>query len=311
MKVTPLAIVIIAGLLIVAGSAYLNKVVFADDSWSSIVQRQQASIEKASMVYDNKYQFNNVPQSTRNWTGLGFVTTDSSTTGRDIPAQSQMSMENALATFDQIHAQLLNYTQGNGYSGLTSVTTDESGRNRNTMIAQGMDQIDQQVAGLISQLGQISQAYASMGPVATTTGYWSNVQGNIDSTSIAQEAQASDLIKQIWQIDQQYMNLQSGGTTNSVTQGRQIAAAQLSSLEKAIQTFNIIHAHLLQRSYGSQYAGLSSTSTDEQIPGQGYRTYGDRHSSIDFATQMALQNAINFYNSYYPETPLSVPNYSH
>lgn len=311
MKVTLLAVVMIAGLLVIAGSAYLNKVVFADDSWSSITQREQATIAKASMIYDNTYQFNNMPQSTRSWTGLGYVTTDSSTSGRDIPALSQMSMDNAVATFDQIHYYWLNYSQNTGYTGLSSVTTDESGRNRNTMIAQGMDQTDQQVAGLISQLAQITQSYAIMQPVATTTGYWTDRQANIESTLDAQGAQAAALVNQIWQIDQQYINLQSGGTTNSVTQGRQIAAAQLVALEKAIQIFNEIHAHLLARTYGGQYAGLSSVTTDEQIPGNGMYTYGNRHSSIDFATEMALQNAINFYNSYYPGTPLSAPNYSH
>jgi hypothetical protein len=301
----------IASLLVVAGSAYLNKAVFADDSWSSITARQQAAIAQASMVYNNKYQFNNIPQSTANYAGLGFVTTDSTTSGRDIPGQSQMSMENALATFDQIHAFLLNKTQATGYAGLTSVTTDESGRNRNTMISQGMAQTDQSVSGLISELGQISQAYSSMGTVATTTGYWTDRQGNVQSAWDAQEVQAANLINQIWQIDQNYVNLQSGGTTNSVTSGRQIAAAQLASLEKAIQIFNEIHAHLLERTYGGQYAGLTSVTTDEQIPGSGVHTYGDRHSSIDTATEMALQNAINFYNSYYPQTPLSAPNYSH
>ena len=297
----------IAGLLVVAGSAYLNKVVFADDSWSSIAQRQQAATERASMVYDNKYQFNNIPQSTRTWTGLGFVTTDSSTSGRDIPLLSQMSMENALNTFDQIHAHLLNYTQATGYAGLTSVTTDESGRNRNVIIAQGMDQVDQQVSGLISRLAQITQSYAIMQPVATTTGYWTNRQANVESAWAAQEAQASDLVRQIWQIDQQYISLESYGTTNEKTQGRQIAAAQLAALEKAIQIFNEIHAHLLARTYAGQYSGLSSVTTDEQIPGYGVHTYGDRHSSIDFATQMALQNAINFYNAYYPDNQLSAP----
>jgi len=300
----------IAGLLVVAGSAYLNKAVFADDSWASIAQRQQQSAAQASMVYDNTYQFNNMPGSTRSYTGLSYVTTDSTTVGRDIPGQSQMSMDNALATFDQIHARMLNYTQATGYAGLTSVTTDESGRNRNVMIAEGQSQIDQTVAGLISQLGQISQSYASMGPVATTTGYYSNVQGTIDTNWDAQEAQATNLINQIWNIDQQYLNMQFT-TTDEQTQGRQIAAAQQASLVKAIQIFNEIHAHLLARTYGGNYAGLGYVSTDEQVPGQGYRTYGDRHSSIDFATEMALQNAINFYNSYYPLTPLTQPNYSH
>ena len=307
MKVPLLAIVMITGLLVVAGSAYLNKVVFADDSWTSIEQRQQAATAKASMVYDNKYQFNNMPQSTRTWTGLGFVTTDSSTSGRDIPALSQMSMDNAVATFDQIHYYWLNYSQNTGYAGLTSVTTDESGRNRNVMIADGRGSIDQQVSGLISQLGQISQSYAIMQPVATTTGYWTDRQANVESAWAVQEVQAAALVNQIWQIDQQYISLQSGGTTNSVTQGRQIAAAQLAALEKAIQIFNEIHAHLLQRTYASQYSGLTSVTTDEQIPGNGVYTYGNRHSSIDFATEMALQNAINFYNSYYPNNQLSAP----
>jgi len=309
-KVTLLAIIMIGGLLLVTSSAYLNKVAFADDSASSIAQRQQQSAANAAMVYDNKYQFNNIPQSTSSYAGLSFVTTDSSTTGRDINGAAQMSMENALATFDQIHAHLLNYTQSTGYAGLTSVTTDESGRNRNAMIAQGRDQIDQNVAGLISELGQINQSFANMTPVATTTGYFTNVQGQINDAMIAQETQAADLINQIWLIDQQYTNLQSFGTTDSTTQGRQIAAAQAVALNKAVQIFNEIHAHVLARTYASQYSGLTSITTNEQNPGQGYgSSYGGRHSEIDFSTQMALQNAINFYNSYYPNTPISAPNY--
>jgi hypothetical protein len=310
-KITLLAIIVITGLLVVASSSYITKVVYADDSWSSISQRQQATAAKASMIYDNRYQFNNVPQSTASYAGLSFVTTDSTTKGRDINGGAQLSMENALATFDQIHARLLTYTQATGYAGLTSVTTDEAGRNRNAMIAQGRDQVDQQVSGLISQLSQISQSYATMWPVATTGTYVSSRQAQIDTTLLAQEAQAAALVNQIWLIDQQFINLQSFGTTNENTQGRQIAALQAQSLSKAVEIFNEIHAHLLARTYGGQYAGLTSVTTDEQTPGQGYWSYGNRHSEIDFATQMALENAINFYNSYYPNTPLSLPNYSH
>jgi len=312
-KVTLLAIIMIGGLLLVTSSAYLNKVAFADDSASSIAQRQQQSAANAAMVYDNKYQFNNIPQSTSSYTGLNFVTTDSSTTGRDISGASQMSMENALATFDQIHARLLNYTLGTGYSGLTSVTTDESGRNRNTMIAQGRDQIDQQVANLVMQLVQLNQAYVNSPTVPTTTGYVTNVQGQINDALIAQETQAANMVNQIWLIDQQFINLQSYGTTDSTTQGRQIAAAQAESLKSAIQIFNEIHAHTLARTYSGQYSGLTSVTTNEQNPGMGSSgfSYGGRHSPIDFSTEMALQNAINFYNSYYPNSPLSAPTYSH
>jgi hypothetical protein len=263
------------------------------------------------MVYNNKYQFNNIPQSTASYAGLYFVTTDSTTTGRDINGASQMSMENALAAFDQIHAQLLNATQSTGYAGLTSVSTGENGRDRNTMIAQARDQVNQKISGLVSQLTQISQSYASMEPVATTTGPIINRQAQIDSTLLAQEAQAATMINQIWQIDQGYINLQSYGTTSENTQGRQIAAAQLQSLNKAIQIFNEIHYHNLERTTGTQYVGLGSVTTIEQIPGQGSYSFGDRHTSIDVGTQNALQNAINFYNSYYPNTPLSQPRYSH
>jgi hypothetical protein len=301
----------ITGLLVVASSAYISKVVYADDSWSSITQRQQATATKASMIYDNKYQFNNIPQSTASYAGLAFVTTDSTTNGRDILGASQMSMDNALATFDQIHARLLNATQSTGYAGLGSVSTDESGRNRNAMLAQGRDQVDQQVSGLISQLSQISQSFATMEQVATTTGYMGNRQAQIDNTMLAQEAQAAALVNQIWQIDQGYISLQTYGSTNENTQGRQIAAAQLVALNKAIQIFNEIHYLTLIRTYGTQYVGLGSVSTDEQNPGQGSWSYGDRHTSIDIGTQNALQNAINFYNSYYPNTPLSAPSYSH
>ncbi|VVC06283.1 Uncharacterised protein [uncultured archaeon] len=313
MKVPLLGIVMISSLLLVASSAYLDKVVFADDSWSSITQRAQQAATNAAMVYDNKYQFNNVPQSTRSYVGLSFVTTDSSTTGRDISGASITSMANALAAFDQSHARLLSYTLGTGYADLNSTTTDSSGRNRNAMIAEGRDSIDQQVANLIIQLGKLNDAYVNSPTVATTTGYVTNVQGQINDALIAQEIQSATLINQIWQIDQQFMNLQSYGTTDSTTQGRQIAAAQEAALTKAVQIFNEIHAHTLARTYGGQYAGLSSVTTGQLSPGQpGYgMSYGDRHSQIDFSTEMALQNAINFFNSYYPNTPISLPNYSH
>ena len=57
----------ITGLLFSAGSVYLNHAVFADDSWSDIVSRQQTSEQKALAKYMSYYQFANMDQSKRNW----------------------------------------------------------------------------------------------------------------------------------------------------------------------------------------------------------------------------------------------------
>lgn len=311
MKVILLAAVIIGGLLLSVSSVYLNKVVFADDQWSDVAKRQQDQQAKAAMIYGNKYQFNNLDQAKINWTGLSSVTTDENTKGRDIAGKSQMSLQNAMSYFDKIHVKQLVELQNTGYAGLTSVTTDEQARDRNALISQARDQSDKQVADLVSQLAQIEQSYATMAQVATTDEKGYDRQAQIAKISDAQEAQAASLLNKIWQIDQTYVNLQSGGTTNENTLGRQLAPAQASALNKAIQIFEEIHAQKLAASYAPGYPGLSSATTNEQITGQGWWTYGDRNSEIGTGTQNSLQNAINFYNAYYPSNHLNEIKYSH
>jgi hypothetical protein len=310
-KVALLVAVIIGGLLLSVSSVYLNKIVFADDQWSDVAKRQQEQQTRAAMIYGNKYQFDNLNQATRNWSGLSSVTTDENSKGRDIAGKSQMSLENAMSTFDKIHVKQLVELQNTGYAGLTSVTTDEQARDRNGMISQARDQTDKQVADLVSQLAQIDQSYSAMAQVATTDEKGYDRQAQIAKISDVQEVQAASLLNKIWQIDQTYVNLQSGGTTNENTPGRQLAPAQAYALNKAIQIFEEIHAQKLAATYAPGYPGLSSVTTNEQITGQGWWTYGDRHSEIDTGTQNALQNAISFYNAYYPSNHLNEVKYSH
>ncbi len=311
MKVTFLAAVMITVLLLSVSSVYLNKIVFADDKWSDIAKRQQEQNARAAVVYDSKYQFNNMDQSVRNWSPLASTTTDENSKGRDIAGKSQMSLENAMAAFDKVHAMQLVSTQNTGYAGLTSVTTDEKARDRNAIITQARDQTDQQVAALVSQLAQIDQSYATMQPVTSTDEKGYNRQALILQTSSNQEAQAAALLNQIWQIDQAYVNIKPAGATNEQTLGRQLTPLQAQALQNGIMVFEEIHAKRLAATYSTGYAGLTSTTTNEQIVGPGWWAPSDRTTQIDTATGMALQNAINFYNAYYPNTPLSQPNYSH
>ena len=301
----------IAGLLLSVSSVYLSKMVFADDKWSDVAQRQQEQNARAALVYDYKYQFDNLGQSMSSYAGLSSVTTDENSKGRDIAGKSQMSMENALAIFDKEHVKQLTGTLGTGYPGLTSVATDEQARDRNALIVQARDQTNQQVAGLVSQLGQIAQSYSNMQSFTATDEKTIDRQAQLVQTLNAQEAQAAALLNQIWQVDQSYVNLQPGPTTNENTQGRQIDAAQAYALSKAIQIFEEIHAQKLAALQATGYQGLTTSTTNEQVSGPGWWTYGDRHFEINAGTEMALQNAINFYNSYYPNTPLNQPSYSH
>lgn len=298
----------ITGLLLSVSSVYLNKIVFADDQWSNIAQRQQEQNARAALIYNDKYQFNNLVQTASSYGGLSSLTTDETSKGRDLNGQAQMSLENALATFDKIHAKWLNSTQNTGYAGLTSVTTDEQGRDRNAMISDAQGQTDQQLASLVTQL---QQTYANMPNPTTTDETTVDRQAQIEQSWNTQDAQASALLNQIWQLDQNYVNIQSGATTNENTAGRQLTALQAEALKNGITVFEEIHAKALAATYGTGYAGLTTTTTNEQVTGPGMWAPADRQNQINTAEEMSLQNAINFYNSYYPNSPLSQPSYSH
>lgn len=307
MKVTLLVAIMVTGLLLSVSSAYLHKVVFADDNWSDIAQRQQEQNARAALIYNDKYQFDNLGQTTASYAGLSSLSTDETTKGRDISGKAQMSLENALAVFDKIHARWLNTTQNTGYAGLSTVTTDEQGRNRNVLISDAENQTNQQLAGLISQL---QQTYLNMQSTTSTNEQTIDRQTQIEKSWNAQDAQAAALLNQIWQVDQSYVNIQPGATTNENTPGRQLTALQAESLKNGITVFEEIHAKALAATYGTGYPGLTSTTTDEQVVGKGVMGSPDRQTEINVAEEMSLQNAINFYNSYYPASPLSQPSYS-
>lgn len=300
-----LAVVMITGLVLSGSSVYLSKMVFADDQWSDIAQRQLVAQQRAALVYSDKYQFDNTNGSQRNWSGLSFTTTDENTVGRNLAVGSHASLENALAQFDKIHVEQLQNLQSTNYTGLNSVTTDEQGRDRNTLLADARDQSLNASESIVSQLYQIDTAYTNLQNHGTTneqnTG---NRQAQIDKTWDYMDAQATALVNALTRVDTAYVNLQSGGTTNENTQGRQLDAAQTYALGKAIQIFQEIHAKTLAQDESTGYAGLTSSTTNEQ-------NNNDRDVAIANGSQMALQNALNLYNAYYQGNGLNQTTYSH
>ncbi|MGI0047363.1 MAG: hypothetical protein ACREBB_09290 [Nitrosotalea sp.] len=304
MNVKLLAVVMITGLVLSGSSAFLSKMAFADDQWSSIAQRQLIAQQRAALVYSDKYQFDNMNGSQKNWSGLSYSTTDENTKGRDLTAASQASLQNALSEFDKIHVRQLGTFQATNYTGLNSTTTDEQGRDRNAMISQAEIQSlnDTQI---VSALGRINAEYTSLQNQGTTNEQNSgNRQAQIEKTEEAMALQATALVNAIANIDSQYVNLQAGATTNENTVGRQLTAEQADSLNKAIQIFQEIHAKTLSSTYSTGYAGLNSITTNEQ-------NANNRNTEIQTGTAMALQNALDVYNSYYNGAGLNQTTYSH
>ncbi|MDE1765360.1 MAG: hypothetical protein KGI27_03680 [Thaumarchaeota archaeon] len=303
MNVKLLAAVMITGLVLSGSSVYLNKV-FADDQWSNIAQRQLIAQQKAAQVYSDKYMYNDINGSQRNWSGLTFTSTDEDTKGRDLAAASQASMQNALSEFDKIHITQLSSLQATGYAGLNSTTTDEQGRDRTALIAQARDQSLNDAQYIVSELSKIDKAYTDIQNQGTTQGYYTNRQAQIENTWDSMEARAGALVNALTKVDTDYVNLQTGGTTNENTQGRQLDVAQANALNKAIQIFQEIHAKHLAATQSTDYAGLTSSTTNEQ-------NNDNRNTEIEDASQQALQNALNTYNSYYNGIGLNQTLYSH
>ena len=300
-----LAIVMISGFLLSVSSVYLNHVVFADDSWSDITQRQKAAEQKALAVYQIKYQFANTNQTMRDWSGLTSVTTDETSRGRNIDQQAQVSLENGLAQFNVEHIMQLASIQSN-YTGLTSVPTDEDGRNRNTMIAEAQANSQVQSDAILNELHQIQASYANFEAGPTTEGYGYDRQAAVEQKWNEAETKAADLVNSLAKINGVYIDLsqytegtkfvyQAGSTTNTKTIGRQIGPAQEYAIEKAVMIFNEIHqGHLA--SLQSNYYGLTNTPTDTQ--GR------DRTAMLAQNTQTSLDNALRVYNAYYGGTGL-------
>ncbi|MDE1830052.1 MAG: hypothetical protein KGI25_07000 [Thaumarchaeota archaeon] len=304
MNVKLLAAVMITGLVLGGSSVYLNKMVFADDQWSDIAQRQLIAQERAALTYSDKYTFTNVNGSERNWSGLGYTTTDENTKGRDLTTAATISEQNALSEFDKIHVRQLVNTQATNYTGLNSTTTDEQGRSRTTMTDQAEAQSLNSSEAIVSKLSEIDAAYTNLQSGATTNEQSPDRQAQLEKTWDDMESQATALVNAISKLDSDYVNLQAGPTTNENTQGRQLDVAQAYALSKAIQIFQEIHAKHLNATYATGYVGLASSTTDET-------NMYPRNMQIEDASQMALQNALNVYNSYYNGAGLNQTLYSH
>lgn len=295
----------ISGLVLSGSSVYLSKMAFADDPWSQIAQRELIAQQTASLVYSDKYQFDNMNGSHSNWSGLSFATTDENTAGRNLAAGANASLNNALSQFDKVHVEQLRNFQSTNYTGLNSSTTDEQGRNRNTLIADARDQSLNASDSIISKLSMISAKYENLTDSGTTDEQNSgNRQAQIDKTWDAMDAEATALLSNLTRVDMAYLNLQENATTNENTQGRQLDAEQVESLNKAIQIFQEIHAKTLASTYSTDYAGLNSTTTNEQTP-------DNRNVDIANGSDLALQNALNLYNAYYNGDGLNQTTYSH
>lgn len=290
----------ISGFLLSISSVYLNHVVFADDSWSDIAQRQQAAEQKALAVYQIKYQFANTNETTRDWSGLTSISTDETSRGRNIDQQAQVSLENGLAQFDQEHILQLAYIQSN-YTGLTNTPTDTEGRDRNVMIAEAQATSQAQSEAILNELHKIQASYANFEAGPTTEGYGYDRKAAVEEKWNTAESQAADLVSSLAKINGVYVDLsqytegtkfvyQEGSTTNMKTIGRQIGPAQEYAIQKAILIFEDIHQKHLEE-LQSNYYGLTNTPTDTE--GR------DRTAMLAQNTQTSLDNALRVYNAYY------------
>lgn len=307
MKSQLLAFVMITGLLLSAGSVFLNHVVFADDPWSDIAARQQAAEQKAMATYMSYYQFADLDQSKRNWSGLTSVTTDETSRGRNIDAQSQVSMQNAISQFDNMHVRQLSAIASDGYAGLNSTSTDTEGRDRNAMIGAATSTSLAQAQNIIDQLIKIRQNYANFqaGPTTDSVATYDR-QTQIEQNMNDSETEAASLVSQLAQTDKVYIDLsqyvdpsQFTYKPNSVTNEQgggsvNLTPEQSYALTKAVMIFNQIHDKhlaLLQ----SNYYGLNSVTTDET-------NHDDRNTLIAQAKQTSMDNALRVYDSYYNGT---------
>jgi len=280
----------ITGLLLSVSSIYLNKLVFADDNWSDIAQRQQAEEQRAMAKYVSKYQSANIEKTKIDWSGLTSTTTDETSKGRQLDQQAQVSLENALSTFDLIHIRQLADLQANGYKDLTNTPTDTQGRDRNTLIEQARNSSMIQAEGIVSGLNAIDTTYTNFGQGVTTDESTYDRQAQINKQWDNMESQAADLVNKLSKINSDYANLAPGATTNEKTNGRQLSSAQAYALEKAVTVFEQIH-HKRLSYLQSSYYGLTNTPTD--MEGK------DRNAMLEQAREASLQNALRIYNAYY------------
>jgi hypothetical protein len=301
-----LAVVMISGLVLSGSSVYLSNMAFAEDPWSQIAQRQPIAQQNAAVTYSAKYQYNDLNESQRNWSGLTFTTTSGTySPTRNLEEAANASLNNALAEFNTAHGKQLT-TEATNYTGLNSTTTGENGRDRNTLIAEARAQVLNASESLVPQSWQRSADYTNLNSSATTNetaGY--NQQTQIEKTWNSMATELSPLVGNVTKQDPAYQNLQVNATTTGYNLGsRDLPAEQAASLASAMQVFQDSHATNLPATQSTQYAGLNSTTTNEQ------NAY-DRNVVIANERMASLQNALNFYSEYYQGKDLNQTTYSH
>jgi len=303
-----LASILIVGFLFSTGSVYLNHLVFADDPWSDITARQQIEEQKAQAKYMTYYQFANMDQSKRDWSGLTSNETNSTNRGRDLAEQANMSLENAVAQFDAIHIKQLANLEVTDYQNLTSTVTDTNGRDRGVMLSQAQSESLVQADKTLAELVKIQANYANFSPGDVTDSTTYDRQALIEKNWNDQEAQAANLVSQLAKLDNVYVDLaqyvntdipfvyKPGSITNMMNNGgRQLAPLAADSLEKAIFMFNEIHNKHISL-LKSNYYGLNSVSTDE--------SGRSRDAMLAQAQVDSLDRALRVYNAYYNGTGL-------
>jgi hypothetical protein len=302
-----LAVIMISGLVLSGSSVYLNKMAFAETPWPQIAQQQPIAQQSASTTYSAKYQYNNMNESQRSWSGLTSYTTVGYAPGGgwNLPAQANASMNNALAGYTTGHGLQLS-SEATNYTGLNSTTTGENGRDRNTLIADARAQVLNASESLIPISFQRSANFTNLNDSGTTNEQNAyNRQALIEQTWNSMDTQASALVGNVTMKDPAYMNLQDSGTTTGYMPGsRNLPGEAAASESNGVQIFQEIHAKVLSATYATGYAGLSSTTTNEQ------NAY-NRQAQIEDNSQLAIQNAMNIYNEYYPSNDLSHTKYSH
>ncbi|WP_218583587.1 hypothetical protein, partial [Candidatus Nitrosotalea sp. FS] len=154
------------------------------------------------------YQFADLDQTKTNWSGLTSTSTDETSRGRNIDAQAQVSIQNAIAQFDTIHVQQLVDLQANDYKGLNDTSTDMQGRDRNAMLDQARATSLAQAQDIVGQLVKIQQSYAGFeqGPTTDSVATYDR-QTQIVKNMGDSEAQAAALVNQLAKVDQVYVDL--------------------------------------------------------------------------------------------------------
>lgn len=305
----------ITGLVISGSSVYLNKMAFAETPWSQIAQGKPIAQKTAVQTYAYKFMFNDLNASQRNWSGLSSSTTGGYGVGRNITAESQTSLENAMSAFNTTHGQYVIVYPTN-YTGLNSTTTGENGRDRNALIAQARDEVLNTTVSMVSSTSKLDLSYTTLQSNGTTNEQNAyNRQAQIEKTEQAMASQATPLVNPASKLDTSYSTLQSGPTTGGYGYGLQIprsgytvtpslGPAQTTSLNHAMQVFKNSYGTNLARTQSNGYAGLNSATTNE------HSSY-DRQAEIDAARQIALQNGLDYYGEYYHGTGLNQTTYSH